>query len=215
MWRSRDAFIRGLLVAAACVCVAPASADAAARHLSLRLIPSVVEGPGSAHTGPSPARGTVLLRLPAAWGAPAIERGDSVARLHIALAPQCNVEIEAGNGGIAKRAFSIRLEMEDAEDFWFELFAPIRPRPVPLVAGRVGQRSAWELATPPAGGSGSPVSPYYGTAAGRLGSTRVWGDVHIGVRAPPSCVDALPGRAQLQSEIESVLRTAVFDLHPR
>jgi hypothetical protein len=104
--------------------------------------------------------------------------------------------------------------MEDGEDFWFELFAPVKPRPVPLVAGHVGPRDAWELATPPSGTSGPQVSPYYGTAAGRLGSSRVWGDVHIGVRAPLSCVDALPRRTQLQNQIESVLRTAEFDLQP-
>jgi hypothetical protein len=161
--------------------------------------------------------GEADLALPAAFRRERSTNSGTVAHLALTLAPGCVASFEVGANVVA---FSkpVGEEIAEAMAFWFYAPLPPRPRPVPIVARRLGRNRAWALGVPPPDseplmpGIFAPEmrSPYYGIVAQRLLAPDTWAWLGIGVRTPLACFSALPRRAYLRSVVEAMLESTRF-----
>jgi hypothetical protein len=97
-------------------------------------------------------------------------------------------------------------------DFWYSVFAPERPVPVPLVAHHSTHNRAWALSIPPTVEEPSRprISPFYGVLLARLPQPGYWASISLGVTTTAACTKALPGRAGMEDALERVLETTSF-----
>jgi hypothetical protein len=198
-----------LLTLAALGCLPPGAVQARPTSaFRVRLPGSASEGKGA---GNRAVHGNAALLVPRAWRRDPYTNNRTTGHLAVRLSPRCEATIEVNTWiGVLRKSPS--LEIESAMDFWFEVFAPTHPRPLPLVGHHTGKERAWALATPPASYVPAPlhISPYYGVPIQRLPRTHLWTSVSIGVRTEAACVSSLPHRSSLQSALETTLRTASF-----
>jgi hypothetical protein len=189
-------------------------------ELSVRL-PGTLQGLG-AHDQHTVVHGHATVVAPGGWRSMRSTDGGTSGHLRVSLSGACAASIEVSTwiGVLGEPAFS---SIESSMDFWYGVFAPVAPRPLPLVAKHVSRERAWALSTPPepspdtepASNSGPPatpvrVSPYFGVDMQRLALPDTWAAVMVGARTTPACVANLPRRASLQAALEGMLKGASF-----
>ena len=109
----------------------------AVREFNERLPGIATEAAGN---GPR-VNGHVVLTIPRDWVRHS-SNARTEAHLSERLSARCTARIEISTevGTLSREP---ALEIEAAMDFWFEIFAPVEPRPLPLVAQHVSSNRAW------------------------------------------------------------------------
>ena len=194
----------------------PFAAGAASRSVAFR-----VRLPGYFFVGArtrESVHGNAVARIPTSWVQLRSTDGGTVGHLKARLARGCDASIEV-RPGIEATDEAPAKQITDAMDFWFEPGIPLPP-PIPRVTLHVSNRRAWSLGTPPPEYQPAPrgtpaagtASPYYGVALERVARPNRWAWVNVSVRTPVSCWQHLPNRPAFESALETILRTATFNV---
>jgi hypothetical protein len=209
----RGALVTALLVSA-CLGAPGASHAAPAAKLVLRLPSHATENHPRGLGRPVAGQATVLI--PAGWTRTRSTHAQTNSHLLYTLSPSCRAKIEI-NTWVGRLETRPTLEIERAMDFWYSVFAPERPVPLPLVAHRSTHNRIWALSVPRPPAAEEParprISPFYGVLLVRLPQAGYWASISLGVRTTVACTNALPDRAALEDAIEGVLETTSFKAH--
>jgi hypothetical protein len=111
-------------------------------------------------------------------------------------------------------------EVTSDVDFWYSIFHPTGPVPVPVLTRHRSHGRLWELVTPPtliSQASQPEIEenerkkrevPMYGVQVEQLRGTNVWTALLLGLHTPPPCTRPLAQEAELRAQLEQLLRSA-------
>jgi hypothetical protein len=211
--KRRSALVTAVLVS---VCLgAPGTSHAAATAKLVLGLPGHASENHPRGLGRTVA-GQATVQIPAGWIRTRSTRARSTGHLLYALSSSCQARIEV-NTWVGQLATTPALEIEGEMDFWYSVFAPERPVPVPLVAHHSTHNRVWALSVPKSPTAGERfrprISPFYGVLLARLPEAGYWASISLGVRTTIACTKALPGHTALEDAIEGVLETTSFKAH--